>query len=228
MSEMNIAAIGALVGDQARVRMLTTLFDGRALTATELAAAAGVTPATASSHLSKLTKGGLLTGVSQGRHRYFRIASREVASMLEGIMVVAAEPSPAGTRAAPKIDPALRAARTCYDHIAGRLGVALADSLVTRGAILLGDGAGEVTADGQDFLRAFGVPEKAPRGSRRLYCRACLDWSERRIHLSGVLGAALLARCEELGWVVRALDSRALMVTKLGERGFARTFNVQI
>jgi DNA-binding transcriptional ArsR family regulator len=94
MSEMNIAAIGVLVGDQARVRMLTTLFDGRALTATELAAAAGVTPATASSHLSKLTKGGLLTGVSQGRHRYFRIASREVASMLEGIMVVAAEPSP--------------------------------------------------------------------------------------------------------------------------------------
>jgi hypothetical protein len=139
-----------------------------------------------------------------------------------------AHPSPAGTRAAPKIDPALRAARTCYDHIAGRLGVALADSLVTRGAILLGDGAGEVTADGQDFLRAFGVPEKAPRGSRRLYCRACLDWSERRTHLSGVLGAALLARCEELGWVVRALDSRALMVTKLGERGFARTFNVQI
>ena len=226
MTGVNIAEVAALVGDPARANMLAALMDGRALTATDLAHVAGVRPATASGHLARLTQGGLLASTSQGRHRYFRLASREVAQMLEGIMAVAAEPR-STHRATPRIDPALREARTCYDHLAGRLGVALADALVARGAVVLTEEAGEVTEAGHTLLQAFGAPADAPRRTRRLYCRPCLDWSERRPHLAGALGAALLNRALEMGWIMRAKEGRAVIVTPEGRSGFAEMFGVQ-
>jgi DNA-binding transcriptional ArsR family regulator len=220
-----MAAIAALVGEAGRARMLIALMDGRALTATELAQLAGVSPSTASGHLGKLTQAGLLAVLPQGRHRYFRLASPAVARLLEGIMVVAAEP-PSEQRPAPRIGRLLREARTCYDHLAGRLGVALTDALIHKGAIELGDEAGRVTEFGDGFLQSFGISLE-DRQSRRLYCRPCLDWSERRFHLAGVLGNALLARTLELGWIIRANEGRAVSVTPKGRRGFSDRFGVE-
>ena len=228
-SAPSLSEIGALVGDPGRVNILTALLDGGALTATELAFTAGVAPATASEHLAKLVAGGLLAVARQGRSRYFRLASSEVARMLEGMMVVsgAAEAASPVRRATPRISAALREARTCYDHLAGRLGVGLADALVSRGLIVLGEEAGEATEAGRSFLDAFGVRLEATR-TRRLFCRPCLDWSERRPHLAGVLGAALCARCAELGWIRRERDSRAVTVTPMGRHGFAEAFGLSL
>jgi DNA-binding transcriptional ArsR family regulator len=218
-ADRNLAEIAALVGDPGRANMLATLLDGRALTASELAFVAGVAPATASGHLAKLTQAGLLSLASQGRHRYFRLASPDVARMLEAIMIVATDKAPR-RRATPRIDPALREARTCYDHLAGRLGVALADALVANGAVVLAEDSGEVTEAGRSLLQSFGILLGGSRPTRRLYCRPCLDWSERRPHLAGVLGAALLDRSLALGWIERAKDGRAVTVTGRGRRGF--------
>ncbi|HEX4240180.1 MAG TPA: winged helix-turn-helix domain-containing protein [Steroidobacteraceae bacterium] len=224
----SMAGIAALVGDPARASMLAALMDGRALTATELAAEAGVTPATASGHLGKLTGSRLVTPTAQGRHRYYRLASREVARMLEGIMVVAGEPLVRGRRTELRIDPDLRFARTCYDHLAGRLGVALTSSLVSRGAVELRDGAGQVTPSGERLLADFGIASESALRSRRMYCRPCLDWSERRTHLAGVLGAALLERLLELRWIERSAAGRAVKVTSAGRRGLQARFGVEL
>jgi DNA-binding transcriptional ArsR family regulator len=216
-----IAATAALLGDPARANILAALLDGRALTAKELAFAAHVTPQTASGHLAKLSDGGLLAAEKQGRHRYYRLASPLVGQMLEGVMAVAGPepPRPSAWRGGE----ALRMARTCYDHLAGRLGVALADALLERGHVALGPDGGEVTEGGQRFLRAFGV---SPSPGRRVFCRPCLDWSERRPHLAGHLGAALASRCFELGWVTRQRDTRALAISQAGWRGFRETFGI--
>jgi DNA-binding transcriptional ArsR family regulator len=221
-----MAAIAALVGEAGRARMLIALMDGRALTATELAQLAGISASTASGHLGKLTQAGLLAVLPQGRHRYFRLASAAVARLLEGIMVVAAEPPASEQRPEPRIGRVLREARTCYDHLAGRLGVALTDALIHKGAIELDDEAGRVTEFGESFLQSFGISLETRRQSRRLYCRPCLDWSERRFHLAGVLGSALLARTLELGWITRAVEGRAVSVTSKGRRGFSDRFGV--
>ncbi|MGH1574876.1 ArsR/SmtB family transcription factor [Methylobacterium sp. P31] len=221
----SLSGTAALIGDPARANILTALLDGRALTATELAYAAGITAQTASGHLGKLVEGHLLGVAVQGRHRYFRLASPEVARMLETILVVAAAgPEAAKPRATPKISPELRAARTCYDHLAGRLGVAIADALVSRGLIVLGEEAGEATEAGHAWLARFGVPVQPVGRTKRLFCRPCLDWSEGRPHLAGRLGAALCRRCEELGWVERPRNGRVVTVTEAGRSGFAEAF----
>ncbi len=221
----DIAATAALLGDPARANMLTALLDGRSLTAKELAFAAHISPQTASGHLGKLTEAGFLQATPQGRHRYFRIASHSVASMVEAIISLAAETRPPARRTAWKGGEALRTARTCYDHIAGRLGVAIADRMVERGHIVLAPDGGEVTLAGQEFLAGFGADP--PRG-RRVFCRPCLDWSERRPHLAGRVGAAIACRCFELGWVARMRDSRAVTITPAGQAGFAETFGVAV
>jgi DNA-binding transcriptional ArsR family regulator len=211
-----MAEVAALVGDPGRASMLEVMMDGRAHTAGELAAAAGVTAATASGHLAKLKHGGLAEVSVQGRHRYYRLASVEVARMLEGIMVVTAEP-PVRARATPRVPAELRDARTCYDHLAGRLGVSIADTLLSDGAVrMVGDKA-EVTERGRTLLAAMDIDlETLGGGGKRLMCRPCLDWSERRPHLAGVLGTALLGRFLALRWIDRMPGNRAVRVTTLG------------
>ena len=222
MIASQMAEIAALVGDPARANILSSLFDGRALTATELSYAANVSPQTTSGHLSKLTQANLLTVVKQGRHRYYRLATPQVAQMMETIMSVASASPPRYRPRSPRED-ALRLARTCYDHFAGRLGVAIADSLCARGHVVLGDDGGQVTDSGLDFLKELGADVSKP--SRRPFCRHCLDWTERRPHLSGVVGAAIAARCFDLGWVARGRNPRALTITPKGQQGFRRSFD---
>jgi DNA-binding transcriptional ArsR family regulator len=224
MSDTNrIATTAALLGDPARANMLAALLNGRALTAKELAYAAHITPQTASGHLSKLSEGGLLAGEKQGRHRYYRLASPLVGQMLEGVMAVAG-PDPVRATSWRGGD-ALRTARTCYDHLAGRLGVALADALAERGHVALGADGGEVTEQGYRFLEEFGA---SPAPGRRVFCRPCLDWSERRPHLAGRVGAALAARCFELAWIARQRDTRAVAITAAGRQGFRSTFGIAL
>ncbi|HTI79991.1 MAG TPA: helix-turn-helix transcriptional regulator [Acetobacteraceae bacterium] len=224
MSDSNrIAVTAALLGDPARANILAALMDGRALTAKELAFAAHVTPQTASGHLAKLSEGGLLTGEKQGRHRYYRLASPLVGQMLEGVMAVSGPEVPRATTW--RGGDALRTARTCYDHLAGRLGVALADALAARGHVALGADGGEVTEAGLRFLGEFGAN---PASGRRVFCRPCLDWSERRPHLAGRVGAALACRCFELGWIKRQRDTRAVAITQSGMEGFEETFGIAL
>lgn len=222
-----LAAIGALVGDPARAAIIMALMDGRALTAGELANAAGITPQTTSGHLIRLVDGGLLAVERQGRHRYHRLASAEVAHLVETMMVRAENlPRRNGVRTGPR-DARMRLARTCYDHIAGALGVAIADALVKRGAIQLDDGVGLVTDEGLRFFKTIGleVAEKRP-GSKRPLCRPCLDWGERRPHLAGRLGAAILDHFLEKGIVRRVDGSRALMITPMGRTVLRRDFGI--
>jgi DNA-binding transcriptional ArsR family regulator len=222
----NIAEVAALVGDPARAKVLIALMDGRALTAKELAFAAGVSPQTASGHLAKLSEGHLLTCIRQGRHRYYRVASPLVARMLESISLVAAIEAPPRHRPRSMRDDALRLARTCYDHLAGRLGVAIADALVARGAVILSDDGGEVTTDGAAFLADRLALDLGQIPRRRAFCRPCLDWSERRLHLAGAVGAALAERCFALGWIERIRDSRAVAITPRGQIALRELFRI--
>jgi DNA-binding transcriptional ArsR family regulator len=240
--DSDIAAIGALVADPARCRILLALGDGRALPASRLASEAGVSAATASSHLRKLTDGGLLTVEAHGRHRYFRLAGAEVAELVEALERIApAAPVRSlrqGTRAQ-----AVRDARTCYDHLAGRLGVELMRAMLDRGHLTGGDGtydpavarrdprAGygrdldyELTDEGRAFLGDLGVTIPA----RRRVVRYCIDWSEQRHHLSGALGRGLLDRLLELEWIRRAEVGRAVRVTRAGGEGLRETFGITL
>jgi DNA-binding transcriptional ArsR family regulator len=226
-----LAETAALVGDPARASMLMTLMDGRALTASELARAAGVTPQTASGHLARLCTAGLLSIQRQGRHHYHRLASPAVAHMLETIMDVAqdnAAPPRRPVVTGPR-DRAMRAARTCYDHLAGQLGVGLADCLSERGHVELSPEGGAVTPAGLAFLREFGINLRTDgKPAARVFCRPCLDWSERRLHIGGTVGAALAARCFALHWLRRHDDSRAVALTPAGERGLRETFGIRM
>ena len=226
-SQPSIAEIAALVGNPARANIVNVLLDGRALTATELAYIGGVSPQTASGHLGRLTESGLLAVQKQGRHSYFRLASPLIGRMLEGIMAVAAE-GPPRYRQRWRGDEALRTARTCYDHLAGRLGVALADALSARGHVVLGDDGGIVTSPGEAFLSEFGIHVDGVAQGKRVFCRPCLDWSERRPHLAGAIGAALAKRSFVLGWVTRLRDTRALAISAKGRAGLACTFGIEL
>jgi len=229
-STTQIAEIATLVGDPARAAMLTALMDGRALTASELAAAAGITAQTASSHLSRLTLVGLLAVEKQGRHRYHRLASKDVARMVEGIMHVAtglarpSRPVSVGPR-----DAALRTARTCYDHLAGRLGVGIADALTRHGHMEIGGDGALVTSKGLALFHDLGLDPQmlAANPGKRILCRPCLDWSERRPHIAGSLGAALCSFCFEQGWISRMAGTRAVAVTPRGRRMFQEKLGVR-
>lgn len=213
--------IAALIGDPARANMLTILFGGMALTASELATEAGVTPQTASSHLAKLVDGGLITPRKQGRHRYYQLASAEVAAMIEGMMGLAQQVGHMRARPGPK-EPALREARICYDHLAGERGVALFDGLVRRGALAVASDGLALTPAGEHFVADFGVDLDEARNSRRPLCLACLDWSSRRSHLAGALGAALLQRFQDIGWARREKGTRIIRFSPKGVVAFDR------
>jgi DNA-binding transcriptional ArsR family regulator len=220
----NMVEVAALVGDTARATILAALMGGQALTASELAYLAGVSRPTASEHLVKLVTARLIAVTRQGRFRYYRIASPLVARMLESIIAVAAIEVPPRYQPRSAKDDALRFARTCYDHLAGRLGVAIADALVARGHVVLGDDGGEVTPSGTRALTDFGA-DLDLRG-KRIFCRPCLDWSERRHHLAGALGAALATRCFDLTWIERTKRDRAIAVTRKGYEGLSARFGI--
>lgn len=231
-STAKFAAVAGLVGDPARAGMLHAMMDGRALTASELARVAGVTPQTASGHLSQMVEAGLLKVWKQGRHRYHCIASRSVARMMESIMLVASDLDQARPVFVGPRDEALRAARTCYDHLAGRLGVGLADALSSGGYTVLSDDGGLVTDEGFTLFDRVGIdvgPLLASRDKRstRILCRPCLDWSERRPHLAGAVGAALCQHAFDRAWVRRIEGSRAVAVTPKGQRIFREDFGLR-
>lgn len=220
----SIAPIAALAGDPARANMLSALLSGKALTATELASEAGVTAQTASAHLAKLEAGGLIAGVKQGRHRYFKLSGSDVAGMLETMMGVAQRAGHTRTRTGPKA-PEMRKARVCYDHLAGEMGVAMFDSL-SEARLIAGGDALRLTKRGEEFARDFGIDLDALAKERRPLCKSCLDWSQRRSHLAGGLGAAMLARFYDLKWARRDRASRAVHFSPEGERAFRRLLNL--
>jgi len=222
----NLVEVAALVGDTARATMLNALMGGQSLTATELAYCANVSRSTASGHLSKLVGARLLTVTRKRRFSYYRIASPLVATMLESIKVVAAIEVPPRHQPRSAHDDAFRFARSCYDHLAGQLGVAITDALVAMGHIVLTDEGGEVMSSGARFLSAFGA-DLRPR-TRRIFCQPCLDWSERRYHIKGLVGARILDRLFELGWLKRVSNSRALQLTSSGRAGLAEILHIEI
>ena len=228
-----LARFASLLGNPTRAGMLFVLMDGRALTASELARAAHVAPQTASEHLDKMVKAGVLKVERQGRHRFHRLASASIAQLIEHIVQAAPEsggmPRPPFT--GPR-DPALRMARTCYDHLAGRLGVGIADALIESRHIELADDGGLLTASGTELLRQLGMNMLQLDGARgrsgRILCRPCLDWSERRPHLAGALGSVLCSLSFQQDWIRRCKSSRAVIITPHGYRSYEEHFGVRL
>jgi len=220
----NIAGIAALIGDRARSEILTALLGGQALTATELGGVADVTKQTVSSHLARLLEAKLVTVEQQGRHRYFRLADDDVAQLLESLLGVAYRTGAVRLRSSPR-DPALRKARVCYDHLAGDLAVLAFDAFRKHRWIAHDEAGLTLSRAGLKFCRTMGIDADAARESRRPMCRACLDWSARRHHLAGQVGAQLLDRCYDLGWAKRRRGTRIVDFTPRGEREFLRVFS---
>jgi len=219
----HIAKVAALIGEPARAEILTVLMADRALTATELAQHAGVTPATASAHLGKLLAARLIALEKQGRHRYFRLADRDVARLLESLMGVAFRSGAVRLASSPR-EPALRKARMCYDHLAGQLAVWALERMVARRIFTSGARGFALTRSGAEWFESLGISERALADERRTLCRPCLDWGERRHHLAGALGAALLERCFDRRWAKREADLRIVTFTPRGEREFRALF----
>jgi DNA-binding transcriptional ArsR family regulator len=217
----NIARIASLIGEPARAEMLAALMAGCSLTATELAGAASVSKPTASAHLAKLLDARLVALDVQGRHRYYRLADADVARLLENLMGVAARAGVLRLKAGPR-EPALRSARVCYDHLAGEHGVALLDALLARRRVARVDDGLALTPSGARVLRDLGIDVDALTAGRRALCRPCLDWSARRHHLGGAVGAALLQRFFSLGWARRSKGSRAVVFSPVGLAELAR------
>ncbi len=219
----DITLLGSLIGDPARANMLSALLSGKALTATELAGEAGITLQTASFHLKKLQEGGLLQQRKQGRHRYFALSDDDVASLLETMMGLAAKKGHLRTHTGPK-DPAMRKARVCYNHLAGDFAVHMYDNLWANGFLIDTENNLSLTDKGQAFISGFGIDLEPLKKARRPICKSCLDWSERRTHLAGSLGTALLDRFYDLGWAKRIVGSRTVEFSSRGETKFMDVF----
>ncbi len=212
----DISIIAALIGNPACANMLMALLAGPALTATELAQEAGLTLSTVSGHLAKLEKTGLVAVERQGRHRYFRLADPDVAIALEGLMPVASRAGHLRVRTGPR-DPELRRARSCYDHLAGDLAVTMFDRFMERKFLARRNDELRVTEEGRRFFANSGIEIEALEKGRRALCRPCLDWSERRAHLSGTLGAAILELILARGWAARERKTRIVRFSPAGE-----------
>ena len=220
----SIVGIAALIGDHTRADILTNLMAGQALTATELAHGTNVTKQTISAHLSKLLDARLIAVEAQGRHRYYRLADDDVAQLLESLMGVAYRTGAVRARQSPR-EPALRKARVCYDHLAGELGVLVYDNLRRRRLVNVADGAVTLTGAGEQFFAAaLGIKTATLGNGKRPLCRTCLDWSVRRHHLAGALGAAILERCYALGWAKRARGTRVVQFSAPGEKALRERF----
>jgi DNA-binding transcriptional ArsR family regulator len=214
----DIAQIAALIGDATRAKVLTALMADRALTATELAQIADVTKQTISAHLAKLLDARLIEVQAQGRHRYFRLADAQVAHLIEALMGVAYRGRAQTSKRSGPALPALRKARTCYDHLAGELAVQICEAMTASAVLTVDHGEIALSARGHRFFREFGIATDEYANDRRVVCRTCMDWSERRFHLAGRLGADLLTRVFDLGWARRRKDSRVVLFTVQGER----------
>ncbi|MEM7508156.1 MAG: winged helix-turn-helix domain-containing protein [Pseudomonadota bacterium] len=221
----DIARVANLIGDPGRANMLSALMSGKALTATELAQEAGIAPSTASSHLAKLEAGHLVKPSRQGRHRYYALAGADVAEVLEALMGLAASTGQTRLRTGPR-EPELREARICYDHLAGERGVALLDTLLARGHLELRDEDLTITPSGSAFFEEMGLDLVELRRKRRHLCRTCLDWSQRRMHLGGALGAAILSDVTGRGWAKRRADSRVIQFSPSGAHAFDKAFGI--
>lgn len=228
-SNPNVAEAASILSDSSRAAMLTALMDGRFHTATELAFTAGIKPQTASFHLAKMTAAGLATVEKHGRYRYFSLANEQVASVVESILSISRPAEVRSFRQSTQ-EKALRFGRTCYDHLAGRLGVTLTHSMVQKGWLQASDDSGdfELTANGESFFSEFGLDIDELRNKRRSLSRKCLDWSERQHHLAGALGSALAGKMFELEWIERKPSTRAIIVTKTGCEGLRRVFDVDL
>lgn len=226
-SNQNIALVASAITDPSRAGILTALLDGRFHTASELSSMIGVTPQTCSYHLHKLLESDLIQVESQGRHRYFAIQNVDIATILESLLTIT-PPVKVKSLKQSREDIAIRHARTCYNHIAGSLGVQIADALLERGFLFYEEEDFILTETGEKFFEDFQVNLKELRKKRRSFCHKCLDWSERRHHLAGALGTALLERCIELGWILRLPKTRAISITTKGKKGFNDVFSIQI
>ena len=222
----DISRIAALIGDPARANILTALMGGKALTVTELSHEAGVLVQTTSGHLAKLTEGGLVKPRKEGRHKYFELASSAVASVLETLMGFAALEGHMRTRTGPK-DAALRAARVCYNHLAGEAGIRMYDSLSARRFLCIGDDGLGLTSEGIGFITAFGINLDGLKSNRAPLCRECLDWSERRSHLAGSLGRAIFEHMRGIGWIIQESGSRVVTFSKSGHGQFSQAFPLE-
>jgi DNA-binding transcriptional ArsR family regulator len=225
--DADLAAVAALIADPSRAAMLDALTGGEPMTAGALARLAGVAPSTATEHLARLERGGLVVSERHGRARHVRLAGPHIARALEALAAIAPLKRPAGLRAWQHGE-ALRTARSCYDHLAGVAGVALADALVERGVVESADRAFAITVAGERTLAGFGLDVAAIHAARRATARACLDWSERRPHVAGALGAALLEELLRRRWLRRRPDGRALTLTPAGAEGLASAFGISL
>jgi len=219
----DIAIVAQLLGDPARANMVMALMSGQALSAAELAHEAGVTPPTATGHLGKLVSLGLLKGEKQGRHRFFQLCDPDVGEAVEALIAVAARAGHLRARPGPK-DEAMRHARSCYDHLGGRLAVDLTGRWLAAGLLTWRSGAFQLTRKGRDFLSGRGIELSGLESLKRPLCRSCMDWSERRPHLGGALGAAILAHVVTEGWAVRGQGQRAVSFSRRGEENFVRWY----
>jgi DNA-binding transcriptional ArsR family regulator len=226
-AEPDMSRLARTIGDATRVRMLILLTEDRALTAKELAYGAGVKPATATAHLRRLEGDRLVSSTTQGRHKYFRLTSPDVAHLVESLMVVAPAAAPQHASDKKTVD-VIRLARLCYDHLAGKLGVQLTAAMVARGLLVEEKRAFSITADGEDWFETFGIDIPALRRNRRQFAYQCLDWSERKSHLAGSLGAAVAQRMIVLGWLVKAKRSRVVSLTEAGQRALMKRFGISL
>ncbi len=225
--ELDLASVAALIGETSRATILAALLGGEALPATELAYRAQITSQTASSHLAKLLEGDLIAVTTVGRHRYYSLKNQEVAQILETLQLIA--PAPANRPArVPKISPELCHARTCYDHLAGKLGVTLTNAFVDKAYLIQDEQLYILSDTGQNWLESYQIDTGALQKKRRKFAYACLDWSERRFHLAGSLGAAIATLFLENEWVKRLPHSRAITITPAGEKILKDEFSIQL
>ncbi len=227
MINPNLVEIASLIGDPSRLTMLLNLLGGKALPAGELARSARISPQTASTHLAKMIKGGLLVQESFGRHKYFRLATTEVATALEALLAISPSKPIRSLRESNQVQ-ALQLARTCYDHLAGKLGVNLTDKLLEDGFLEKSGKDFLLTEAGKTKFKNFGIEVEKKRNCRRCFARQCLDWSERRYHLAGSLGASLTQRMFELNWIEYLSDGRAIRVTAVGKKGLFDEFGLTL